>query len=242
VGSESEYAETAVKAGMEILGFSDHAAYDFSAAGHRSGIRMTPEELPDYAGKVLDLRPKYAGRLQILLGMEAEYYPRFFSKLVEDLRAVHAEYMILGQHFVGNEIGELYCGRPSDDRKRLERYVSQSIEAMDTGLFTYFAHPDLIYFTGDREIYLRCMRRLCRAAADRKMPLEINLLGIREKRNYPDEGFWRIAGEEGCTAILACDAHQPWALDDPDAERGGRQLAERCGLKLLETVPLVPLG
>ncbi len=242
VGTEREYAEAALKAGMEILGFSDHAAYDFSATDHVSNIRMTPDELPDYAEAVFSLREEYEGRLELHLGMEAEYYPHFFDKLLEDMRAVHMEYMILGQHFVGNEIGELYCGRPSDDRRRLERYADQCIEAMDTGLFTYFAHPDLINFTGDPALYGKVMRRLCRAAHDRAMPLEINLLGVREKRNYPSETFWRIAGEEGCIAILASDAHQPWALIAPEAEKEGRSIAERFGLTLLETVPFVPLG
>ena len=70
------------------------------------------------------------------------------------------------------------------------------------------------------------------------MPLEINLLGIREGRNYPDERFWRLAAEEGCTALLGCDAHRPEDLGDTQSERKALAMAERLGLRLLERVEL----
>ena len=239
VGSEREYAQAALRAGLQTLGFSDHTPYDYFDCGHRtSRIRMSPEELPGYADTVRALAAEYAGELEILVGVEAEYYPKYFPRLLELLRGSGIRYMILGQHFVGNEVGEPYCGRPTEDCKTLERYVSQSIEGMDTGVFSFFAHPDLIRFVGDEGAYLREMRRLCRAAAERAMPLEINLLGIREGRNYPDERFWRLAAEEGCTALLGCDAHRPEDLGDTQSERKALAMAERLGLRLLERVEL----
>ena len=238
-GSEREYAEAALRAGLRTLGFSDHTPHDYFDCDYRtSGIRMELEELPGYADTVRALAAEYAGELEILLGVEAEYYPKYFSRLLELLRGNGIRYMILGQHFVGNEVGEPYCGRPTEDRKTLERYVSQSIEAMDTGVFSFFAHPDLIRFVGDEGAYLREMRRLCRAAAERAMPLEINLLGIREGRNYPDERFWRLAAEEGCTALIGCDAHRPEDLEDTRSERKALDMAERLGIRLLERVEL----
>ena len=239
VGSEREYVQEALRAGLRTLGFSDHTPYDYFDCEHRSSrIRMSAEELPGYADTVRALAAEYADALEILVGVEAEYYPKYFPRLLELLRESGIRYMILGQHFVGNEVGEPYCGRPTEDRKTLERYVSQSIEGMDTGVFSFFAHPDLIRFVGDEGAYLREMRRLCRAAAERAMPLEINLLGIREGRNYPDERFWRLAAEEGCTALLGCDAHRPEDLGDAGSERKALEMAERLGLRLLESVEL----
>ena len=80
-------------------------------------------------------------------------------------------YMILGQHFLGNEIDEPYCARETEDSRILERYVAQSAEALHTGLFTYFAHPDLIRFVGSRRIYDHQMARLCEAAKETNTPL-----------------------------------------------------------------------
>ena len=242
-GYEDEYAARAAEGGLKLLGFSDHTPYDFFDFGPRDRpMRMKPEELAGYAESVRALAEAYAGRMEILLGVEAEYYPKYFARLLELLREVGVRYMLLGQHFIGNEVGEPYCGRPTDDEAVLERYVSQSVEALQTGLFTYFAHPDLIRFTGDTAVYERQMRRLCRAAAETGTPLEINLLGLRTGRNYPDERFWRIAGEEGNTAVLGCDAHTPRDVLSPEAEAEARQLAERYSLPLLETVTLRELG
>ena len=201
-------------------------------------MRMKPEELPEYADSVRALAEEYRGKLDILLGLEAEYYPKYFPRLLELLRDAGIQYIILGQHFLNNEVDGQYCGTPSPEAAALERYVSQSREAMETGLYTYFAHPDLFRFTGDEAVYDREMRKLCRTAGETGTPLEINLLGIRDGRHYPDERFWRIAAEEGCKAILGSDAHQPAWITDPASEEKALRMAERLGLEVLTQLPL----
>ena len=116
------------------------------------------------------------------------------------------------------------------------------MEALDTGLFSYFAHPDLIHFVGDPTEYDRQIRRLCRKAKETDTPLEINLLGIREARHYPNERFWRIAAEEGCAVILGCDAHHPKDLADKRSETKALRLAVAYGLSPLTTIPIRALG
>lgn len=233
-GSEQNYVQRAVKAGLKVLGFSDHTPYDFFDSEPRDRpIRMKPEELPEYAAAIRKLAGEYRDQLQIFVGLEVEYYPKYFPRLLEQLKENGIQYMILGQHFPGNEIGEQYSGRPTSDEKLLSRYVAQTIEALDTGLFTYFAHPDLFHFVGDGSVYEREMRKLCQAAKKTGTPLEINLLGIRDGRHYPHEPFWRIAAEEGNTVILGCDAHTPQHVVDPESERKALALVERLGLHCL---------
>jgi len=242
-GTEREYVEQAVREGLQTLGMSDHTPYDFYDIGQRDRpMRMTLREFPEYAENVRSLAAEFRGKIDLLLGVEAEYYPKYFPRLVEILRDNGIGYMILGQHFLGNEVGDIYCGRPSADEAELGRYVSQSSEAMATGLFTYFAHPDLFFFTGDDAVYQREMRRLCRAAKKADIPLEINLLGIREGRHYPNTRFWRIAAEEGNNAVLGCDAHQPHWVVDPVSERKALKMAGELGLNVLQDVQMRSLG
>ena len=146
--------------------------------------------------------------------------------------------MILGQHFLGNEINEPYCAIKTDDSYILERYVKQTSEAMQTGLFTYFAHPDVIHFTGSEKDYERQMRALCEAAKATDTPLEINLLGMRLGRYYPDERFWAIAGEVGNTVVLGCDAHKPEDVCGGAAELEALRLVKKYSLRLRETITL----
>jgi len=238
-GTERDYAEEAVKRGLRILGMADHTPYDFFDIGPRDRpMRMKPDELPGYADSLRALGEEYRGRLELLPGVEAEYYPRYFPRLLELLRENGIRYMILGQHFLGNEVDDHYCGIPCGDDALLKRYADQSIEALETGLFTYFAHPDLFRYTGDEAVYTREMERLCEAAKRTDTPLEVNLLGLRDGRNYPDPRFWRIAAEAGCRAVLGCDAHQPRWVTDPDSEEKARKMLSGLGMELLTQVPL----
>ncbi len=239
-GKEAEYVLTAVDAGLRQLGFSDHTPYPFPQ-WYVSGFRMGTEQLADYCQTVLGLQKAYAGRLQIHLGVEAEYYPQYFPALLELLRDSPVQYMLLGQHFVGSEIGEHYSGSATGDASILRRYCDQCIDGMYTGLFSYLAHPDLIHFDGDRTVYQEQMRRICRAAAECGLPLEINFLGLRDGRHYPNPLFWELAGAENCTAVFGCDAHWPEAVKDPESERTALQMVEKYGLKLTETVFLRPI-
>ena len=108
----------------------------------------------------------------------------------------------------------------------------------EDGLFTYVAHPDLINFVGDEKIYQKHMRRLCRAAKECDIPLEINLLGLRENRQYPRQLFWELAAEEGCTVVLGSDAHRPVDVVDPVTEEKAMTTIRQLALNYLET-PLI---
>lgn len=232
-GEEIEYVRAALEAGMEALGFSDHTPYWFHA-DYYSRFRMFPEQLQDYVNQVLRLRDEFQGKIEIRLGLEAEFYPAFFPELLERLKDTPVEYLLLGQHYVGNELGDWYSGKATADPDILRRYTKQVCDAMQTGLFSYLAHPELIHFVGDEGLYKEQMRVLCREAKGCGMPLEINLLGIREGRHYPDGRFWEIAGEEGCPAVLGCDAHEPAVLKDTATERRARMIAEKYGLQIIE--------
>lgn len=243
VGRDRDYVRRAVRAGLQVLGFSDHTPQpSLDGKTGKDGIRMRPAELPGYVSSIRALADEFRDRLEILTGVEAEYYPRHFAGLLAMLQDNGVQYMILGEHFLGLEPESPYCGRPTGDSSILDRYVSQCCEAMDSGLFTCFAHPDLIRFIGEPREYERQIRKLCRKALDTHTPLEINLLGIREKRHYPDPGFWRIAAEEGCMVILGCDAHRPQDLTEKSGEAAARRLAQEFGLTLLETVPVRMIG
>ena len=236
---ERAYIEAAVAGGIKILGFSDHTPYP----GMPSWFRMSVEQAPEYFAAIRRLRDEYAGQIELHVGVEAEYYPLYFKDLLSLLRDNGCEYMLLGQHYVRNEeAGTHYNGEPTGDDGQLVTYADEVVEAIYTGYFTYVAHPDLIHYVGENEtLYLQQMRRICRAAAGADLPLELNLLGLRDGRNYPDRRFWQIAAEEGNRTVLGCDAHHAPRLNDPETEAAGRQFLADFGLTPETTVPLVPL-
>ena len=117
VGTEEEYIQSAIAGGLQILGFADHSPYWFPG-DYYSTFRMRPEELPNYVGNLRTLREKYAGQLRLHIGVEAEYYPKYFGELKERLRDGGVEYMILGQHFPGDEIGETHNSVATAEERR----------------------------------------------------------------------------------------------------------------------------
>lgn len=237
VGADEEYVLSAIDRGFSVLGFSDHTPH-FHFDGFVSPVRMLPEELDGYCESIRALQKKYAGKIQIHLGVEAEYYPALFPDFVKRLQDAGVEYMLLGQHFLDGEVGEIHCGLPPQDEHSLQRYCDLSIQAMETGLFTYFAHPDFIHYTGDDKAYRQQIKRLCQAAKSCQMPLEINMLGLRQGRHYPSDHFFAIVAEEGCPVVIGSDAHHPEQVLLPENKAQAMDIVERFGLELI-TAPQI---
>lgn len=240
VGTEEEYVKNAIDRGLQIFGFSDHTPQYFPG-DYYSFMRMYPEELAGYSETVRSLRRNYAGQIQIPLGVEAEYYPATWSEMLPRLQDAGIEYMILGQHWLENEQNAHGSGGATADEALLKQYCRQVMEGLDTGKFTYVAHPDLFNFVGDRSIYRRHMGDLCRYARQAGIPLEINLLGLRSRRHYPSREFFALAAEEGCKVIFGMDAHAPEHITERETEAVALEMVRHFGLQLLDTVEFRPL-
>lgn len=240
-GKERRYVERALEGGFRELGFSDHTPYFFDEPGYYSSFRMRPELLPDYVQTLLELREEYKDRIRLRIGLETEYYPRLFPRLLDYLRQFPLDYLILGQHALYNETEGVFSPRPTDDVKLLTQYRNQSLEALETGLFSCFSHPDLFCFTGDPKEYEAHVRALCRRVKELDVPLEFNLLGLSEGKHYPDPVFWRIAGEEQPKVILGCDAHSPEFTWNPLLIAEALRQLSGWGLTPLDTLSLRPI-
>lgn len=206
-GTEEEYIKRAIECGIKYMGFSDHAPFIFPD-GFEAGYRVPFAEIKCYINELVLLREKYKDKIDLKIGFEMEYYPSYFDKMLKNVIEAGGEYLILGQHFIdGEHPGGIYTYSPTDNADTLKKYVSGIIEAMQCGVFTYVAHPDIFRFTGPASVYREEMRKLCTASRIYDVPLEINFLGIRDKRKYPNEEFWKLAGEEKSPVTFGFDAH-----------------------------------
>ncbi len=217
IGTDREYVEAAIRLGIETLGFSDHTPQNWPSVG----IRMECDQLEEYVESVLRLKDEYRSEIRILLGLEVEYYREDFDEWQKMVEPYPFDYFLLGQHYIGRERTEhRRSDKPSSSRTDLTLYVDQVLEALRTGKFLYLAHPDLLHYQDLNDpFYESEMTRLCQAAKEMNIPLEINLLGIWDHRWYPNPNFWQIAGKVGNDVILGADAHQPYSLYREDAVR-----------------------
>ena len=232
--------EAAITRGLQILGFSDHTPYPFPWY-HHSFIRMGCKQLPGYVETISKLREEFRDAIDLRIGLEAEFYPEYFPELRSMLIDNGIEYLILGQHYLDNEVGAKYSGKVTDREEDLVKYCHQTRDALQTGCFSYFAHPDLIRFIGDDQAYTTHIRGLCREANRCGIPLEWNLLGFEDGKHYPRHKFWEIAAEEGCKVILGCDTHNPAALRNTESEEKSLLLIQELGLELIHRLDLRPV-
>lgn len=236
-GEDEEYAQSALEAGIEILGFSDHTPYFFHTENY-SNFRMRPEMFPGYCQSIEQLKKDYRGKIEIHLGVEAEYYPALFPELLFFLQENGVEYLLLGQHYIRNEYDGVHAGKITDDPEVLKTYCYQTMDAMNTGLFTYFAHPDMLRYVGDKANYRKYMRQVVKEAKSCNVPLEMNLLGIREDRHYPNPDFWELVAEENAPVIIGADAHEPQVFASTLAEEKALAWLKELGLTPMQTIPL----
>ena len=228
VGEDREYVETAIRRGLKVLGFSDHVPMAFPD-GRESRFRVPLGLLEDYVTSVLALRDEYKADIDVRLGFEAEYYPDLFESMLRLLSPYPVDYLLLGQHF--NDSREtVYNPQMQFSREALRTYVDVVVADMETGQYSCVAHPDLFHYAGPERIYRAEMGRLCRRARELDVPLEINILGLREGRNYPCALFWPLVKAEGCRVILGCDAHAPKDVADPDQVQLALDYAARFGI------------
>ena len=236
-GTEREYIEAAIKMGIKKFGFSDHVPCPYKD-GFVSGIRMPMEEAKDYVEEIRALAREYQEQIELFVGFETEYVPEYFKEQMELFKKLDCDYMIMGQHFLTNEKVGPYTGTPTEDEQFLIAYVDRIIEGMKTGGFLYLAHPDIINYQGSEAVYDREMRRLCMELKELHIPLEINLLGIRERKQYPAERFWKIVGEVGNDVVFGLDVHFIDQIDDRETYEAGLALAKKFHLHILEDIAI----
>lgn len=237
-GTPEEYVQRAVSGGIRFMGFSEHAPF-MGADGRESLYRLPMSEIGVYADEVRGLAEKYGNDMEIRLGLEMEYYPGSFSQMLGTAVQAGMEYLILGQHFLEDEsqAPESTAGETAS-AKRLRTYVSRVTEAVKSGCFTYIAHPDIFRFCGEPALYLEEMRRICVASREYGVPLEINFLGLRDGRHYPNEAFWQLAGEEKAPVTFGFDAHAAQDAFDGESLKKAEALAQKYHLQVIGRPPL----
>ena len=246
-GMEEDYVRRALEQGFGALGFSDHTPWPYRS-GYVSGMRMRLQQFEGYRQTVLHLREKYAGRIELPLGMECEAFPEYFEWL-RDFKARYLDYILLGNHYDLTDEGGFYfgyCTRPDE----VARYGKRTLAGLAARLYDCLAHPDLFLHTYPAfDAQCRAVSvDLCQAARDLNIPLEYNLLGLARQKSEQGRGwlgytrpeFWQIAAENGCTAIIGYDAHDPDFLCRRDLYDRASDELHRLGVKVLDALRTSP--
>ncbi len=241
-GSDELYAQAAIRGGFDNLGFADHTPWPYKS-DFVSGIRMGLDELPGYVASLNRLKEAYKDELNILIGLEAEYFPRYLNWLEEAREAYGLDYLIFGAHFIGSDEDFPYVGRACRDTAVMYGYADMCVEGMQSGLYAYLAHPDLYMRRRDEwdADSQAVARDICACALQYGIPLEYNLNAHvleGDECQFPRREFWETAAQTGNQVIIGYDAHQPELLENASAEKEIRSLLGAMGITPLDKLIL----
>ena len=241
-GTDEEYVLAAIERGFDELGFSDHVPWPYQDGYTHPSVRMRVDQMPGYLNSVRALAAQYKDKIHILTGFECEYFPDYMNWLADMRAENHLDYLILGNHFDHDDEYGMYFGNIRT-AAQLRRYVDSAVKGLETGLFSYLAHPDLIYTSQPvfDETCREAAYTLCEEAKKLDLPLEYNLYGVDKRARgefsglgYPCAPFWEIAAKTGVRAIIGFDAHKLQHLCERARYEAAKQYLEGLGLPLVQ--------
>lgn len=249
--SAEEMVKAAIGLGMDSLGFSGHSPYP---PPFQESWVMAAQDVPHYREEILRLREKYAGQIEIFLGLEQDV----LSLPPEDpydylIGSVHA-LVEGGQLIAVDESEAAFCraveqyfgGDPLAFAERYYRMVGQVAERTGCQIVGHF---DLIckfnegdrLFDTDHPRYRTAAMEALDALKQRDVILEINTGAMsRGYRTapYPDPNLLRAMRERNIPICITSDAHS--AKDLLHAFPAAVELARECGYQ--ETMYLTRQG
>ena len=117
--------------------------------GFSSGVRMAESEFGRYLEIIEEAKESFAGRVDVRLGLEADYFEGMESFLEDQLQSADFNFVLGSVHPQISEWREKYW---QEDLVEVQRtYFSLLAKAAESRLFDSLAHPDLIKnFTAKR--------------------------------------------------------------------------------------------
>lgn len=227
-GMPTEYAAVAQQRGLKGLIVTCHNPMP---DGFSSRVRMAEEQFDEYVNLVESTRQEWSDRVDVRLGIEADYFEGYEAYLDKQLQSADFHFVLGSVHPQIPEFRERYW---QDDLREVQRtYFRLLADAAETGLFDSISHPDLVKnFTvkrwNEEEILDDIRPQLDRIAAT-GVAMELNTSGanktIPEMNPFP--GMLREMSKRGIPVTLGADAHCPQRVADGYEE--AMRLLSECG-------------
>jgi histidinol-phosphatase (PHP family) len=227
-GLPGEYAAQAQRRGLKGIIVTCHSPMP---DGFSAPVRMRPEQFDEYLALIAGAADEWRGRVEVLPGMESDYFPGMESWL-EKLHQRAPFHYILGS--VHPQIKEYTAKYFAGDWPEFHQgYYNQLALAAETGLFDCLSHPDIVKNQGSEFWNVEAlMPDICRALdriAKTGVAMELNTSGLLKviKEMNPAPAIIREIQKRGIPMTIGADAHEPGRVADKYEE--GLRLLQACG-------------
>ncbi|MCS7182110.1 MAG: histidinol-phosphatase HisJ family protein [Thermoanaerobaculum sp.] len=220
VGTEEEYVRQAVRLGLKAVAITDHIPfYWLPPEAHDPTLAMAPEELPAYVEAVLQLKGRYRGRVEVLLGIEADYVEGHEHTLAQILQTYPFDVVLGSVHWLAGfwvdaptSLPEYQKG-PERVQQIWARYWQTLEKAIRSGLFDVMAHLDLPKKFGflPAEPLTELEDAVLQALLETGVAVELSSAGRRKPvgEDYPSPRWLARLATAGVPVVLSSDAHAP---------------------------------
>ena len=199
---------------------------------------MQPEDFSSYCAEIRRLlKEKYADKITIRLGFEADFIPGVSVPKHENYSEFQPDYLIGSVHFIFQRDGlvavdhkpeilqegakKFYNG---DFRPLICDYFALQKEMLERGDFEILGHPDLVrkfnekfpFFDENADWYKNELKEMAKAIKKWGGATEINTGAISRgwlSKPYPSEYFLSLLHENGVPIAITADAHSAENLD-----------------------------
>lgn len=214
-GLPIEYALAAHRVGLAGITITCHNPMP---DGFSASVRMSLDQWDEYQDLVQDAAEHWRGRVDVRLGLEADFFPGYEKFLEQQINSAPLSYVLGSVH---PQIAE-YRARFSkpDPVEHQATYFQMLADAAETGLFDCISHPDLIKNESPADwqpqrILTEIARALDRIART-GVAMELNTSGrikkIPEMNPFPE--MLRLMLEREIPVVLGADAHVPERVGD----------------------------
>lgn len=214
-GEPTEYAAVAEARGLKGMHVTCHNPMP---DGFSSNVRMAESEFDTYVDLVAKATDQFRGRVDVRLGLEADYFEGYEAYLEKQLTNADFHFVLGSVHPQIGEFRERYWQEDLVEVQRI--YFNLLAKSAETGLFDSLAHPDLIKnFTSeawDPVSILDVIRPALDRIAKTGVAMELNTSGvlkrISEMNPFPE--MLREMKQREIPVTLGADAHTPLRVGD----------------------------
>ena len=227
-GQPEEYAAVALQRGLKGLIVTCHNAMPDGFGCH---VRMDPSEFDQYVRIVERARQAWSGKVDVRLGLEADYFPGYEDWLDRQLDSAHFHYVLGSVHPQLAEMKDRYWrGDPLEYQRVYFRLIA---DAAETGLFDTISHPDVVKIVSPTEWHPDVLMDDVKAALDRiaatGVAMELNTSGANKvpAQMNPFPAMLVEMAKRSIHVVVGADAHQPARVGE-GFDRAF-DLLEQCG-------------
>ncbi|WP_179295548.1 histidinol-phosphatase [Bacillus sp. FJAT-45350] len=222
-GEIEDYIKAAIDEGLQVIGIADHSPYFHKKEDHPSpGITMAKSDFPNYVKEVLALKEKYKEQIQVLLGIECDFFEGNMGAYQNQLNNYPFDYIIGSVHFV-DDISIFKKGRweglsNSEKKRTKDTYYKIIEQSARCGMFQVLGHIDAMkgFYPEFSAIETEVIDQTLKVIGEKGIAIEINTSGKTKDSGgwYPSDEILERALHHHVYVTFGSDAHDPYRVGD----------------------------